>query len=88
MHDEASPHFLRTVRQHLDQTFGEQWIEHGGPVNCPARSPDLSPLDFGCGKSAPISGLEALQKQAENACQEVRVKPGIFDRAHLCVTKS
>jgi hypothetical protein len=27
MHDGAPPHFLRTVRQHLNQTFGEQWIE-------------------------------------------------------------
>jgi hypothetical protein len=35
MHDGAPPHFLSTVRQHLKQTFGEQWIGCGGPVNWP-----------------------------------------------------
>jgi hypothetical protein len=39
-------HFLRIVRQHLNQTFGEQLIGRGGPVNWPARSPVLNPLDF------------------------------------------
>jgi hypothetical protein len=33
MHDGAPPHFLRTVKQHLNHTFGEQWIGRGGPVN-------------------------------------------------------
>jgi hypothetical protein len=46
MHGGAPPHFLRIVRQHLNQTFGEQWIGRGGSVNWPARSPDLNPLDF------------------------------------------
>jgi hypothetical protein len=32
------------VRQHLTQTFGEQWMARGGPVNWPTRSPNLSPL--------------------------------------------
>jgi hypothetical protein len=36
MHAGASPHFLRSVRQHLNQSFGEQWIEYRGPVNWPA----------------------------------------------------
>jgi hypothetical protein len=45
-HDGAPPHFLRTVREHLNQTFGEQWIRCGGPINWPPRSPDLKPLDF------------------------------------------
>jgi hypothetical protein len=76
MHDGAPPHCLRTVRQHLNQTFGEQWIGRGGPVNWPARSPDLNSLDFWlpghlkalvC--SAPISDLEVLQQRVQNACQ-------------------
>jgi hypothetical protein len=33
LHDGAPPHSLRIVRQHLNQTFGEQWIGGGGPVN-------------------------------------------------------
>jgi hypothetical protein len=46
MHDGTPPHYLRVVRQHLNRTFGEQWIGRGDPVNWPARSPDLNPLDF------------------------------------------
>ncbi|GBM34851.1 hypothetical protein AVEN_208050-1 [Araneus ventricosus] len=43
-HDAA--HFSRNVRNHLDVRFGQQWIGRGGPVRWPARSPDLSCLDF------------------------------------------
>jgi hypothetical protein len=46
MHDKTPPHILRSVRQHLTQTFGEQWIGHGGAANWSGRSPDLNPLDF------------------------------------------
>jgi hypothetical protein len=46
MHDGAPIHFLCSVRQHLNQTFGEQWIGYGGPVNWPAQFSDLNPLDF------------------------------------------
>jgi hypothetical protein len=46
MHDGAPPHFLRIVRQHLNHTFGEQWIGRWGPLNWPARSSDLNPLEF------------------------------------------
>jgi hypothetical protein len=46
MHDGASPHSLRSATHHLNQSFGEQWTGRGGPVNWPARSPDLNPPDF------------------------------------------
>jgi hypothetical protein len=75
MHDEASPHFLRIVRQHLNQTLDEQWLGSGDPVNWPARSPGLNPLHFwlwGHLKtlvySALINVLVVLQQRAENAC--------------------
>jgi hypothetical protein len=45
-HDWAPPHFLCTVKRHLNETFDEKWIKRGGPFNLPARSPDLNPLDF------------------------------------------
>jgi hypothetical protein len=68
MHDGAPPHFLCVFRQHLNQTFGEQWIGRGGPVSWPARSPDLNSLDFWLwGRlnvfvySVVISDLELLQ---------------------------
>jgi hypothetical protein len=33
MHGGAPPHLPNTVRQHLNQTCGEQWLGRGGPVN-------------------------------------------------------
>lgn len=53
-HDGAPPHFGRRVAEFLNENFPERWIGRGGPVPWPARSPDLSPLDFflwGCLKS-------------------------------------
>ena len=46
IHDEAPPHFSRVARQFLNRHFANKWIGRGGPVACPARSPDLNPLDF------------------------------------------
>jgi hypothetical protein len=39
-HDGAPPHSPREVRN------PGRWIGRGGPHNWPARSPDLSPLDY------------------------------------------
>lgn len=44
--DGAPPHFARQTRDTLNEMFGNRWIGRGGPVNWPARSPDLTPLDF------------------------------------------
>ena len=46
MQDGAPAHFAIVVRNFLDQQFGNQWIGRRGPVEWPARSPDLNPLDF------------------------------------------
>lgn len=48
-HDGAPPHFARQARTTLNEIFGNRWIGRDGPVNWPARSPDLTPLDFFCG---------------------------------------
>lgn len=45
-HDGAPAHFEINVRRYLDEEFGERWIGRAGPVQWPARSPDLTPLDF------------------------------------------
>uniref|UniRef100_A0A1Y1MEB7 Tc1-like transposase DDE domain-containing protein n=1 Tax=Photinus pyralis TaxID=7054 RepID=A0A1Y1MEB7_PHOPY len=34
------------VREFLDEKFPGQWIGRRGPIEWPARSPDLTPLDF------------------------------------------
>jgi len=44
-HDGA-PHFSREIRNFLNYSFPGRWIGRGGPHNWPARSPDLSPLDY------------------------------------------
>ena len=46
MHDGAPAHFSRAVREYLNGRFREKWIGRGGPIQWPARSPDLNPLDF------------------------------------------
>ena len=45
-HDGAPPHFMRAVRGHLDRRFEQTRIGRGGPISWPARSPDLTPLDY------------------------------------------
>jgi hypothetical protein len=37
--------------------------------------------------SAPMSDLEVLQQRVENACQEIRVNPGIFEKVHTSVLR-
>jgi hypothetical protein len=90
MHNGTPPHFLRIVRQHLNQTYGGQWLGRGSPVNWLVRSPDLNPLDFWLGRHLKtlmylesIMKLLVLQQRAEHACQEIRVKPGTFENYAL-----
>jgi hypothetical protein len=45
-HDTAPAHFSRLMTHHLNLTFPERWIGHGGHVRWSPRSPDLTPLDF------------------------------------------
>jgi len=45
-HDGAPPHFSREVRNFPNYRFPGRWIERGGPHSWPARSPDLSLLDY------------------------------------------
>jgi hypothetical protein len=94
MHDGAPSHFLHIVRHYLNQTFGEHRIGSGGPVNWPAQSPNLNPLDFwlwGHLKTLVYSGAindpEVLHQWVEHACQEIRVKPGIFNRVCTSVRR-
>lgn len=45
-HDGAPPHFAQIVRTYLNEVFPNRWIGRRGPIEWPARSPDLTPLDF------------------------------------------
>lgn len=44
--DGAPPHFARTVRNYLNEVFPNRWIGRRGAIEWPARSPDLTPLDY------------------------------------------
>lgn len=44
--DGCPAHFRLIVRQHLDVQFPGRWIGRGSRTSWPARSPDLTPLDF------------------------------------------
>ena len=44
--DGATPHFALRVRAILNRQLPNRWIGRGGPIQWPARSPDLNVLDF------------------------------------------
>lgn len=44
--DGAPPHYARAVRNYLDAVFPNKWIGRRGAIEWPARSPDLTPLDY------------------------------------------
>ena len=98
-HDRAPTHYGKEVRQHLDKTFPNRWIGRGGPHPWPARSPDLTPLDFylwGHMKSIVYkeksNSKEELLRRIMEASRKIRNKPetlrksvhSILKRAQLC----
>ena len=46
MQDCAPPHIAGSVKRLLDQHFGDRIISRHYPFPWPARSPDLTPMDF------------------------------------------
>ena len=96
--DGAPAHFTLPVRQWLDQHFPGRWIGSGGPVAWPARSPDLTPLDFflwGSMKEkvyqTEIASREELVAKINEAAMEIRqqdvdhVQRELRRRAAACV---
>ena len=64
--DGAPPHWGLRMRASLDQHLPGQWIGRGGPTPWPARSPDMTPLDFfggyvkECVYQTPVYDIEEL----------------------------
>ncbi|GFV49740.1 uncharacterized protein TNCV_1793071 [Trichonephila clavipes] len=86
-HDGALAHFSADVRSALDTAYPRRWIGWcvGGPVNWPARLPDLSCLDFflwGHMKSlvyaSPVDSNGALVARIAVVAGEIREIPGVF----------
>lgn len=44
--DGCPAHSTRLITNFLNQHFPERWIARHGPIHWPARSPDLTPMDF------------------------------------------
>lgn len=81
MHDGCPAHFRLAVRSWLDQHFPDRWIGRGGPIPWPARSPDITPMDFfvwGRMKTlvystdVPVPNVEGLRNRIINAAQQIQ----------------
>ncbi|GBN43452.1 hypothetical protein AVEN_243422-1 [Araneus ventricosus] len=101
-HDGASTHYGIDVCLHLNATYGQQWIGgEGAAVLWPARSPDLTCLDYflwGYVKSlvyeTPVNSAEDLVECIAVSGGEIRNTPSIFAnvrssmrrRCEACIT--
>lgn len=93
LHDGCPAHFSRPVREHLNQIFQNRWIGRGGPVSWPARSPDLTPLDFfvwGYMKNLiyvenpqEIQSEQDLRNRIEEAAARIRAQQNLLHRLHV-----
>ena len=68
------------VRSWLDRKFPDRWIGRRGPIEWPARSPDLSPPDFflwGYLKNIVYKdrppNISALRERIEQACEDIDI---------------
>jgi len=99
-HDGAPAHYSRSVREWLQQRFPRRWIGRGDrhtPVPWPARSPDLTPMDFflwGYIKElvyrTPSQSVDDLKRRIVSACQSITpamlqaVHESTMKRAEMC----
>lgn len=86
-HDGAPAHFGNNVRNYLNVTFEQKWLGRGGPVHWPARSPDLTPLDFflwGHMKqlvySTPVESEMDLVARISEAAARIQEDVNVFER--------
>lgn len=78
MQDGCPAHYHCDVRFTLTAMFGEQWIGRGGPVPWPARSPDLTCMDYYLWgrikdivyQTAPTS-KENMKDRIRGACEQI-----------------
>lgn len=85
--DGAPPHNCREVTQYLNHRFGNNWMGTNGPIRWPARSPDLTILDFfiwGHLKekvyATPLRNLAELENRIRTEVQNIT--PAFLRNAH------
>jgi len=99
--DGAPAHYALNVRAWLDSKFGNRWIGRRGPIEWPARSPDLTPCDFflwGYLKdrvySAKYRTIDELKVRIREACATVtpemcqRVCDSVSQRCQACIDRA
>ena len=79
--DGAPAHWGLIVRETLHAEFPDRWIGRDGPIMWPARSPDITPLDFflwGYLKTkvfrTPVGSVEELKVGIQDAVDSVRAE--------------
>lgn len=98
--DGAQVHFALIVRHLLNNVFPQRWIGRRGPIEWPARSPDLTPLDFfywGYLKSQVYetkpNDIEELKNRIRDVSNEItpevlqKVTDEVYFRLGLCQEK-
>jgi len=79
--DGASPHYATEVRKWLDEKLPDRWLGRRGPIEWPARSPDLAPCDFFLWgylkdivyRERPAT-IEQLRESIAKACAEIPIE--------------
>jgi len=86
----AAAHFGCQVWEYLTTTYNDHWTGQDGPIAWPARSPDLTPMDFflwGHIKALiytlPVDSEEELIACIVDAAATIRQQPGIFECTSL-----
>lgn len=98
--DGAPPHHANIVREYLTLLFGNNWIGRAGPIQWPARSPDLTPCDFflwGYMKNKVyarrVLDVNELRERIIQAAAKIprdmirRATHSVIRRARMCVEK-
>lgn len=96
--DGAPAHTAGMSRNQLNETFGDQWVGIGGPVEYPARSPDLTPCDFFVWSfiqnivyATPVATEEELWQRIQNAFLQITpemiaaTRQNIVKRLRCCI---
>lgn len=78
--DGAPPHYAVQVRQFLDNHFHQSWIGRRGPIEWPARSCDLTPMDFS------VWGIVRDLVYLHNAFEDVETLKVMIEEAFLTFT--
>lgn len=81
LHDGAPVHHTQPISNYLNTNFPERWIGRGGPVRWPARSPDLTKMDFflwGYVKNivyaTPPTTRDDMKRRIRNVFQDITVE--------------